>query len=291
MAKNNLKQIICNFAIQIKHRKIMKKFYTAIAIVAMAFTVQAQTLLNENGSLETWEDGTMAPEGWFFSPSNLSNGIISKVEGDAQDGNISVKIEARAASSGNNNGGLQDIEVTAGETYTVSFWYKSEGSELNFRHWFQWRTLNEEGANVNLPENVETFQPEDSHVAVSEWTEVVVSEVAPEGAVGIRVNFRNYANSSDIYLDNVKVYQGEPTSTQKNNIEGLSIYPNPASDVVNVISNSLSNKDIVITDLLGKTVLKANVSQSVNVSSLKSGVYMMQITQDGKSATRKLIVK
>ncbi len=268
----------------------MKKLYTAIAIVAMAFTTQAQTPLNTNGSLEDWTDGTTQPDGWFISSSNLSNGIISKIEGDAQDGDISLKIEARAGSSGNNNGGLQDIEVTAGETYTVSFWYKSEGNELEFKHWIQWRTLNEEGNNVNLPENVETFQPGDSHVAVSEWTEVVVSEVAPEGAIGIRVNFRNYANSSDIYIDNVTVYEGT-ASVKDNNIEGLNIYPNPANDLVNVVSSSLSNKDVVITNLLGKTVLRANVSQTVNISSLSAGVYMMQITQDGKSATRKLVVK
>src|SRR5690554_3014835 len=120
---------------------------------------------------------------------------------------------------------------------------------------------------------------------------MTITAVAPEGTTKIRPSFRNYNGGSELYIDNVSIYVGEPTSTQKNNIEGLSIYPNPASDMVNVVSNSLSNKDIVITDLLGKTVLTANVNQSVNISSLKSGVYMMQITQDGKSATRKLIVK
>src|SRR5690606_27320609 len=107
----------------------------------------------------------------------------------------------------------------------------------------------------------------------------------------IRPSCRNCNGGSEFYIDNDVFHVGAATFTQKNSIEGLSSYPNPASDVVNVISNSLTNKDIVIIDLLGKTVLKANVSQSVNISSLKSGVYMMQITQDGKSATRKLVVK
>lgn len=291
MAKNNLKQIICNFAIQIKHKQIMRKFYTAIAIVAMAFTAQAQTALNVNGSLEDWTDGMTEPEGWFINENLLANGKISKFEEDAQDGVVSLRIESQDvdASGSNNNAGLQDIAVTAGETYTVRFWYKSDDESLRFKNWFQWRT--EVGGGTNIVENVTTFQPADDLLPVTEWTEVVVTEVAPENAQAIRINFRNYKNSTGVLIDNVVLHVGEPTSTQKNNIEGLSIYPNPASDMVNVVSNSLSNKDITITDLLGKTVLTDNVNQSVNISSLKSGVYMMQITQDGKSATRKLIVK
>ena len=285
MAKNNLKQIICNFAIQIKHRKIMKKFYTAIAIVAMAFTVQAQTPLNENGSLETWADGTTSPDGWFFNNSLLSSGAIERIEGDAQDGDISVKIQS--PDTKNNQAGLADIEVEAGETYTVSFWYKTEGY-IKFRFWGQWRDDSDvmtapEGDPFQITEYIED--------SATEWTQLTITSVAPEGAIVLRPSFRNYSGGSDLYIDNVVLHVGEPTSSQKNNIEGLSIYPNPASDMVNVVSNSLSNKDIVITDLLGKTVLTANVNQSVNISSLKSGVYMMQITQDGKSATRKLIVK
>lgn len=267
----------------------MKKFYTAIAIVAMAFTVQAQTPLNENGSLETWTDGTTSPEGWFFSNTDLVDGKVLKIEGDASDGDISVK--AISPDSGRQDISMADIEgVDAGETYTISFSYKTGGETIKFRFWGQWRDDN--GA-IQLPEEeVNEFLPAGYiETAATEWASMTITAVAPEGTTKIRPSFRNYNGGSDLYIDNVVFHVGQPTSTQKNSIEGLSIYPNPASDVVNVISNSLSNKDIVITDLLGKTVLKANVSQSVNISSLKSGVYMMQITQDGKSATRKLVVK
>src|SRR5690606_15141339 len=113
----------------------MKKFYTAIAIVAMAFTVQAQTPLNENGSLETWEDGMVEPVGWYINENLLANGKIAKIEGGAQDGEISLRIEGQdsEASGSNNNGGLQDVAVTAGETYTVRFWYKSDDETLKFK--------------------------------------------------------------------------------------------------------------------------------------------------------------
>ncbi|HLV45957.1 MAG TPA: T9SS type A sorting domain-containing protein [Flavobacterium sp.] len=259
----------------------MKKFYTAIAIVAMAFTVQAQEALNVNGDLEAWTDGTESPEGWFFTPTELDEELVSRVEGDAAEGgNVSVK-----AIAGRQNISMSDIEVEAGETYTVTFWYKAETAL--FRFWGQWR--NEEGAMsvTDDPFQISTYI-EDS---ASEWTQMSITSTAPEGATVLRPSFRNYNGGSELYIDNVIIHLGQPTSVKDNSIEGLSIYPNPATDMVNVVSNSLSNKDIVITDLLGKTVLKANVSQSVNVSALNAGVYMMQIKQDGKTATRKLIVK
>ena len=285
MAKNNLKQIICNFAIQIKHRKIMKKFYTAIAIVAMAFTAQAQTALNVNGSLEDWTDGTTGPEGWFFYDSDLADGKLVKVEGDAADGNISVM--AVSPESGRQDISMSDITVVEGTTYTASYWFKT-GDAIRYRFWGQWR--NDDA--VVTPDAGDAFQNNDEYIEtpVGEWTQVTLTSTAPEGATTLRTSFRNYNNGGDLYIDNVIIYEGT-ASVKDNNIEGLNIYPNPANDLVNVVSSSLSNKDIVITNLLGKTVLRANVSQTVNISSLNAGVYMMQITQDGKSATRKLIVK
>ena len=270
----------------------MKKFYTAVAIVAMAFTVQAQDVevLNVNGSLENWTDATAEPEGWFINSGLLESGDVAKATEGAQDGDVFIQITAPGSSY--NAPGLQDIEVVGGQTYTISYYYKelNEG-EARLRHWGQWRT---DSAAITVTDD--PFQPGEYFLDTDgEWTQVTVTSTAPEDATVLRLNFRVYPQNNTgggiFGIDNVMVYEADPTSVKDNNIEGLSIYPNPATDMVNVVSNSLSNKDIVITDLLGKTVLKANVSQAVNVSALNAGVYMMQIKQDGKTATRKLIVK
>lgn len=271
----------------------MKKIYTAVAIVAMAFTVQAQDveLLNVNGSLENWEDATTAPEGWFIYDDLLESEAVARVEGGAQDGDIFVQITA--PETDRNDPGLADIEIVGGQTYTISYYYKElNDGEARLRHWGQWRG----DAGAITPEGEDPFQPSEYILDTDgEWTQVTVTSTAPEGATALRLNFRVYpqnnAGGGIFGIDNVMVYQEDPTSVKDNSIEGLSIYPNPATDMVNIVSNSLSNKDVVITDLLGKTVLKANVSQSVNVSALNAGVYMVQIKQDGKTATRKLIVK
>jgi hypothetical protein len=81
--------------------------------------------------------------------------------------------------------------------------------------------------------------------------------------------------------------------TNQNSISGLSVYPNP---VVNgnlfVTSESEATKAVTIFDVLGKVVLKTTVNgQPINVSALNSGVYIVKITEEGKTATRKLVIK
>jgi len=50
-------------------------------------------------------------------------------------------------------------------------------------------------------------------------------------------------------------------------------------------------KNVVIYDVLGKQVLSTTASNAVNVASLKSGVYVLSITEAGKTATSKLVIK
>lgn len=72
----------------------------------------------------------------------------------------------------------------------------------------------------------------------------------------------------------------------------LRIYPNPVSGgVVNIVSANNFDKEVEVFDLLGKRVLQANgIRSEMNVSGLRSGVYLLKITEDGQTQTRKLVV-
>jgi hypothetical protein len=82
-------------------------------------------------------------------------------------------------------------------------------------------------------------------------------------------------------------------SVKQNEISGLTIYPNPVTKgTLYISSNNASAKSVAIFDVLGKQVLNAKTSNNaVNVSSLKGGVYILKITEDGKTDTRKLIIE
>ncbi|SRR5690606_1232887 len=80
-------------------------------------------------------------------------------------------------------------------------------------------------------------------------------------------------------------------STKQNNIDGLNIFPNPVDEVLNITSDSTADKNVQLFDLTGKKVLDVTTVSQVNVSTLKAGVYVAKITEAGKTATRKIVVK
>ena len=74
----------------------------------------------------------------------------------------------------------------------------------------------------------------------------------------------------------------------------FSVSPNPANDFISVTnSDNILVSGISITDLNGRVVKQisyANVSDiHVNISDLASGMYMMNITSDKGSVTKKIV--
>ena len=68
------------------------------------------------------------------------------------------------------------------------------------------------------------------------------------------------------------------------NIDGLSVFPNPIDNQINIIQNSNKILDVYIFDVTGKLILQSNAnyrSNTINVASLGSGIYFLQICNDG----------
>jgi|GEM_PF-401501 hypothetical protein len=83
------------------------------------------------------------------------------------------------------------------------------------------------------------------------------------------------------------------SSNSFDNINGLTMYPNPLSgNTLFLTSTANASMSVQIFDILGKEVVKADVvNNTVNVSKLTAGVYVVKITEEGKTATRKLVIK
>lgn len=83
------------------------------------------------------------------------------------------------------------------------------------------------------------------------------------------------------------------TSVKEVPIEGLSIYPNPASgQKVHIITSKNNPKLVEIYNVLGKNILSANLTGiELNISSLEPGIYIMKIQEEKSTATRKLVVR
>lgn len=76
-------------------------------------------------------------------------------------------------------------------------------------------------------------------------------------------------------------------------LNNVSFYPNPSNNQIEISNPKQTNLDISIYNVLGKKVLEVNntslTEQTLNLTSLNSGVYLIQIKAEGKSITKKLI--
>ena len=78
-----------------------------------------------------------------------------------------------------------------------------------------------------------------------------------------------------------------------NEIVGFKLYPNPTfNDVVYITTKDNGVKDILVYDLFGEIVLKEITTyKELNISKLDAGVYIVQVTENSKTISRKLVVK
>lgn len=98
---------------------------------------------------------------------------------------------------------------------------------------------------------------------------------------------------------NICATSPEALSVSKDDFVKFKIYPNPASDILNLKFNqdlATSNIDINVFDVQGKLVL--NTSKSIrnskvrlNVSYLKTGLYFLKINNGINSVTQKIAIK
>ena len=56
----------------------------------------------------------------------------------------------------------------------------------------------------------------------------------------------------------------------------VSLYPNPVSDVLNIRGNT-TELAIVIYDILGKQIMQSSIMNSLDISLLNNGIYLMEL--------------
>lgn len=85
----------------------------------------------------------------------------------------------------------------------------------------------------------------------------------------------------------------ELMSTQEHLFNQLSIYPNPAGDILN-LDSAIDIENLTIYNVNGQLVYSQTnlvANQSINISALKSGVYFVRIKNDNVAKTLRLIKK
>ena len=71
---------------------------------------------------------------------------------------------------------------------------------------------------------------------------------------------------------------------------GLSVYPNPTSDIVYIDGNYTQLK-VIVYDILGKQLMNKSITNSIDISHLGNGVYILQLSDGVKQTTQRIIKK
>jgi len=80
---------------------------------------------------------------------------------------------------------------------------------------------------------------------------------------------------------------------EENELSTLSLYPNPASDIVQIVlPTDIKNIEIEVFDNAGKQIsMQLSADNTIDVSNIASGLYLVNITSNNSKTTKKLIVK
>jgi len=113
--------------------------------------------------------------------------------------------------------------------------------------------------------------------------------------IAIQATIDSNFTSSPMIVDYVRVYQSSQLSTEELKEASVEIFPNPASNYVEIVQ-PYEHATAQFTNLLGKVVLTQDaldIRTKIDVSSLAPGSYIARITdaQSGTSVQRTVVVQ
>ncbi len=173
---------------------------------------------------------------------------------------------------------------------------------VEYRLWF----FNDGGAgsepndylSVRINNGIETKELELVTFSEGAWREV--SKISLTGFIEITDQMTIEVVTEDLELghlveagfDAFLVTEGMPTSTIDFTELNVQITPNPASEYIDIIGDLSNNASIEIFDTKGSLMIKERMTSArINIASLQTGLYLVNI-QDGNSIkTTKLIVE
>ena len=138
--------------------------------------------------------------------------------------------------------------------------------------------------------------------AEPEATATTLARALPLAVNRVRLTQGNNARTPSVTIDEIRVANnfGEAVggastlSLAKMNVSKFSLYPNPVTNGKLFISSANSSeKQVAIYSLLGQKVLETKTANNteINVSKLAKGTYILNVTENGNSESKKLMIK
>lgn len=157
-------------------------------------------------------------------------------------------------------------------------------------------TISDVGLKFVTPSAASTGEIKVANTLVDQWEELVfdftgiIGEPTSTGIDQLVVFPDFVARGSDnvIYFDNI-VFDPDPLSVNENQIQDVKVFPNPGINSLSVSANT-PIASVQIHNILGQKILQVNgqeANQDINISSLKTGLYMLTVT-DNQGGTQRI---
>lgn len=261
----------------------MKKIFTILSIAAVSL-MSAQNLVQNPG----FETGSLAP--WAKGPSNAYT-EPTVLNTASHGGTYNVAYTGATAPTAT-TGFFQDIAITGGTEYTVSFWYKASGDGTDARIWSVFKDSSAAilylagtaSAGIDgdpLRNNNLYLDP------ATAWTQKTVTFTSPAAATVFQLAVRGYNNATNVAFDDFSLTLGSMAVTDFSK----SKYSLVKNTVVGESISFAKTADIQIINAAGQVVKAAKVTEgsTLNVSSLAKGAYIVTGTVNGEKVSQKVI--
>lgn len=225
--------------------------------------------------------------GTLSTPFNIGDGITGLTGTLGQFSGVLQFVPSQnvvAASTTGNTITPQDISVA--ELFTNGENYESELIRVT-NVTFADTGLFADNTNYNISDGADT-----SVCRVSFGDENLVGASIPTGTssvIGLGGEFNGTYQVLPRYVTDVA---GATLSVDSFELSNFSVFPNPTSTgFVNIKTTSNEAVNVTVFNILGKQVISQELTnKKLDVSNLNSGVYLVKLTQNGNSTTKKLVI-
>jgi hypothetical protein len=287
----------------------MKKIYSLLLITISTITFAQTTLTQWNfddatpatAMLPTTGVGTFSLIGGVVD--NLTSGIMPA--GNPSTGKAYSVKTFPASLTASGTAGFEFKVNTNGITDQINVSFDPRGSGTSSK-WAQyqytidgtsWNVLSNNGGTLvnsftTTPMVTLTFPATCSNNANFGFRMVSIFDPSGTDYASVTGGATAYGPSGTWRIDNVTFSSGALSSNSFSQIDGLKMYPNPAKNNLFIETALNSDINVSVIDVLGKEVINSKVSNNaVNISGLTPGIYIVKITEEGKTSTKKLIIE
>jgi hypothetical protein len=252
----------------------MKKITLLLSFIACVVFAQAQELIT-NGGFETWTDAVTPAPNW--TPTLATGQTFSQEAVIVHSGMYSLKSISGSASGTAKMITKPYVVVTAGKTYTFSFWYYTDASTTNLtgglRMWGYWE--NPDGSNGTFVQtNLQPATYIDQTSSIGAWQQFSVDITAPAGSGQVELDLRIYKNTT-LYIDDVSLVEKLSTNLSTPIANELSLSKVGKSLLIKNVTNGTT---VDIYSAIGARVQSSKLENSaIQLNELSKGLYIVRV--------------